>query len=66
MSRTGAPPREAPLAWIIEPVPKTKDDPYRDPYLTLKPEVAEKRKKAGDIVTPYHSRKDEDHEQDEF
>lgn len=40
----------APRAWIIEP-----KDKARDPYLTLKADVAEKREKAGDFVTPYIS-----------
>jgi hypothetical protein len=40
----------APRAWIIEP-----KDKARDPYLTLKADVAEKRAKAGDYVTPYIS-----------
>jgi hypothetical protein len=41
-----------PLAWIIEP---KKDGAL--PFLTHKPEVADKRKKAGDYVTPYRSQK---------
>jgi hypothetical protein len=41
-----------PIAWIIEPM-KT-DSP---PYLTLNPEVAEKRRSKGDIVTEYVSQK---------
>lgn len=36
------------VAWIIEPATADKS-----PYLTLKPEVAEKRRNAGDHVTPY-------------
>ena len=40
------------IAWIIEP---TKTD--GPPYLTLNPEVAEKRRSKGDIVTEYTSKK---------
>ena len=45
-----------PLAWIVEP----HNAPL--PYITYKPEIAAKREKAGDIVTPYHSKKVIDNE----
>jgi len=45
----------APRAWIIEP-----KDKARDPYLTLKADVAEKRAKSGDYVTPYTSKHNDD------
>lgn len=39
-----------PVGWIVEsPDSKVK------PYLTFKENVAEKRERAGDNVTPYHS-----------
>ena len=38
------------LAYIVEP---KNGGPV---YLTMKPEVAEKRTKAGDMVTPYTTR----------
>lgn len=47
----------APRAWIIEP-----KDKARDPYLTLKADVADKRAKAGDFVTPYVSQHTDDDE----
>lgn len=40
---------ELPTAYIIDPI---KDGVA--PYITLKPEVADKRRKAGDIVTLYY------------
>lgn len=47
-----------PIAWIIEPKGKgTK------PYLTLKSDVAVKRYKAGDHVTPYHTAKEIDEDE---
>lgn len=50
-----APPLDAPegeiIAWIIEPKKSLSV-----PYLTLKQDVAEKRLKAGDFVTPYVSK----------
>ena len=45
------------LGWIVEP--KT-GGPI---YLTFKEEVAEKRTKAGDFVTPYTSRNPDIHRQ---
>lgn len=51
-----------PIAWIIEPGAKAH---LTAPYLTLKREVAEKRAKAGDHVTPYQS-KNEPAEEDEL
>jgi hypothetical protein len=39
-----------PIAWIVEP-----KDRKTKPYLTLQRDVAEKRCKAGDFVTPYHT-----------
>jgi hypothetical protein len=50
-----------PIAWIIEPV---KSD--AKPYLTLNAEVAEKREKKGDIVTPYNSKKSIQNEEEEL
>lgn len=38
------------IAWIVEP----KNG--GNPYLTLKEDVADKRQKAGDFVTPYVSK----------
>jgi hypothetical protein len=45
-----------PIAWIVEPAlpPGTTVKPSA-PYLTLKADVAIKRCKAGDHVTPYHT-----------
>lgn len=51
-----------PIAWIIETKSKTTK---ATPYMTLKPEVAEKRAKAGDHVTPYRS-KNEPAEEEEL
>ena len=39
-----------PVAWIIEPAAGG------NPYLTFKPDVAEKRASKGDHVTEYHSK----------
>lgn len=39
-----------PIAWIVEP----KDRKLK-PYLTLKGDVAMKRYRAEDFVTPYHT-----------
>lgn len=43
-----------PTAWIVE-TPVGSNLP---PYMTLKPEVAMKRYKAGDHVTPYHTQRE--------
>jgi hypothetical protein len=40
------------IAWIIEPMAADKP-----PYLTLNPEVADKRRSKGDFVTEYVSKK---------
>jgi len=45
------------IAWIVEPKGDGK------PYLTLNPEVAAKREKKGDFVTPYASKNPEPKEQ---
>lgn len=44
-----------PIAWIVEALrpPGTTKSPA--PYLTVKPDVAMKRYKAGDYVKPYHT-----------
>lgn len=42
------------IAFIVEPVKAGAL-----PYMTYKPAVAEKRMAAGDIVTPYHSKRGE-------
>lgn len=51
------PGQPAPLAWIVEP-----KDGKTAPYLTQKPNVATKREKAGDFVTPYISQFHKDDE----
>jgi len=57
MSTTMTPENMLPgIAWIVEAVRKPGDEKPVVPYLTLKREVAIKRMKAGDHVTPYHSK----------
>lgn len=46
-----------PIAWIIEPKGGTAPSNIT-PYLTLKSQVAMKRYKAGDFVTPYHTQRE--------
>jgi hypothetical protein len=48
------------IAWIIEPLAADKP-----PYLTLNPEVADKRRNKGDIVTEYVSKKPDQNEEDD-
>lgn len=44
-------PSEQPICWIIEPAKEST------PYMTLKPEVADKRRKAGDTVYAHYTQK---------
>jgi hypothetical protein len=48
-----------PIAWIIEPAKGG------DPYLTLKEDVANKRREKGDYVTEYVSQKPETQDEEE-
>jgi hypothetical protein len=50
-----------PIAWVVEP-----KDRARKPYITARPEVAKKRYKAGDFVSPYHTQHEITEDEDEL
>lgn len=49
-------PNENPICWIVEPAKPVFQD-KDTPYMTLRQVIADKRRKAGDTVTPFYSQR---------